>query len=178
VNPPEETTNLQDEKDRERFTELTDRAVYFGFAGAAVAVLVAGAVLAHAADAISAQTGLASTFVGATVLAFVTSMPELSTTIQAARLGAHGMAISSIFGSSAMNIALLFPADVVYREAPILAASGTENAFTAALGILLTCVYLGGLLHRENRAVWRFGWDSGAVAGLYVLGMWMLFRLD
>ncbi|HEV2295876.1 MAG TPA: hypothetical protein VGR35_18665 [Tepidisphaeraceae bacterium] len=41
------------------------------------------------------------------MVAIGTSLPEISTTAKALRLGAYGMAISNIFGSNAFCVALL-----------------------------------------------------------------------
>ncbi|MEP4337984.1 MAG: sodium:calcium antiporter, partial [Roseobacter sp.] len=73
---------------------------------AAVVILVCGVLLVHSAEAIALQTGLGSSFIGATILAASTSLPELSTTIAAARLGAYTMAISNIFGSNLIMLVL------------------------------------------------------------------------
>lgn len=44
-----------------------------------------------------------------------------------------------------------------------------------ALGILLMCVYLVGLIMRPRWQVWRLGLDSLAVLILYVAGIAGLF---
>jgi cation:H+ antiporter len=142
-----------------------------------VLVLVAGWAVAEACDALAEQTGLGATFVGATLLAVTTSLPEVSTTIQAARLGQFRMAVSNIFGSNAMCVGMLFLADAGYRKGPVLRETSASTTFMAALGIVLTCVYLWGLLEREDKSVWRLGWDSAAVAVLYVCGMWVVYQL-
>jgi cation:H+ antiporter len=43
--------------------------------------------------------------------------------------------------------------------------------YLTALGILLTVIYLWGLLFRPRRQVGRLGPDSLAVLALYVLGI-------
>jgi cation:H+ antiporter len=176
VNPPEKPA--QRVGDRDHYRALTNRRIYLSFGGASLLILISGWAVTKASEAVAEQTGLSATFVGATLLAITTSLPELSTTIQAARLGAYGMAISNIFGSNAMDTALLFVADLGYREGPILREAGASATFAAALGIVLTCVYLWGLLEREDRSVGRFGWDSAAVLTLYLVGMSVLYTLD
>ena len=87
----------------------------YGFSFVAVlAILAAGLLLVQLAEVIALQSGLGSSFVGVTLLAASTSLPELSTTIAAVRIGAYTMAISNIFGSNLIMVALLFPADAFY----------------------------------------------------------------
>ena len=67
-------------------------------------------------SALSEQTGLGASFIGATLLASSTSLPELSTTITAVRIGSYDMAVANIFGSNLIMVALILPADVAYRR--------------------------------------------------------------
>ena len=175
VNPPE-MPEISAEK-RMRYDSKSDRAIYLSFGFSSAVILASGWAVTEASDAIAEQTGLGSTFVGATLLAITTSLPELSTTIEAARLGAYRMAVSNIFGSNSMCLAMLFLADIGYRQGVILREAESSVVFAAGLGIVLTCVYLWGLLERENRSVGRFGWDSAAVLGLYAGGLAVLYNL-
>lgn len=144
---------------------------------ASLVILLAGSLLVGTADALAAQTDLGSSFLGATLLASTTSLPELSTTLGAVRIRAYGMAFGNIFGSNAIMVALLFVTDVVYREGSILATVDRSAAFAAAMGIVVTAIYLVGLILRRHRSVLRIGVDSlfvlaataVTVAGLYAL---------
>jgi len=175
VDPPD-APETPPERQR-RYAGMSDRAVYVSFAAASAVILAAGWAVTEASEAIAEQTGLGATFVGATLLAMTTSLPELSTTIEAARLGAYRMAISNIFGSNAICIAMLFLADIGYRDGVILSETGASTTFAAGLSIVLTCVYLWGLLERENRSVGPLGWDSAAVLVLYIGGLGVLYNL-
>ena len=160
---------------RERFEGTSTARVAASFGAAAVAILAAGWTVARVADALAEQTGLGATLVGFVLVATTTSLPEVSTTVSAARLGAYGMAIGNIFGSNAFDTTLLAVADVVHRDGPVLAAAEPWIAFAAALGILVTCAYLWGLVERSNRTVLRLGVDSATVLALYVSGVVVLY---
>jgi cation:H+ antiporter len=147
------------------------------FAGASAVVLAAGVVLAQAADALAAQSGLGASFVGVTLLATATSLPELSTTIAAVRLGAYSLAVSNIFGSNMLMVALVFLADLVYRPGPVLAAVDRSAVFAVAMGIVVTAVYLIGLIERRDRTILRMGLDSAVVLALYVGSLGVLYLL-
>jgi cation:H+ antiporter len=147
------------------------------FAGASAVVLLAGWLLAETGDAIAEQTGLGATFVGVTLLALATSLPEISTTTAAARNGNYESAFGNIFGSNAFNIALLVLVAALAGGTATLAAMSASTRFAAALAILLTTIYLWGLLEREDRTVLRMGWDSAAVTVLAVAGFAVMYWL-
>ncbi len=77
---------------------------------------------------ITMQSGLGSSFIGATLLATSTSLPELSTAVAAVRLEVPSMAISDIFGSNLIMVLLLFPSDILYREGLLLNAANTPES--------------------------------------------------
>lgn len=144
---------------------------------AALAILTAGFALAKAGDALAAQTGLGASFVGVAFVAIATSLPEVSTTLAAARLGRYDMAFSNIFGTNLLDTSLLFLADVAYAGPPVLNEVGDFSLLGATLGILVTAVYLAGLVERQDRMVWRFGLDSLAVLALYAAGLFALYMI-
>lgn len=144
---------------------------------AAALILVAGYVVARTGDALADQTGLGDDFVGAVLVAIATSLPEVSTTLGAVRLGAYGMAVSNLFGANILDLGILFVADAVYAGGPVLDQVGDFALATVLLAILLTGVYIVGMLVRTHRAILRLGMDSMLVAALYFAGLYVLYRL-
>ena len=147
------------------------------FAVSSLVIFVAGVLLAQVGDALAVQTGLGASFVGATLLAFASALPEMSTTIAAARMGAYSMAISNIFGTNALLVALVFLADVFYRQGPILEAVDQSSAFVAAVGLVTTAIYLIGMIERRNRTFLGMGLDSLAVLVIYPFTLLMLYLM-
>lgn len=147
------------------------------FAVAAGLVFVGGWTSARVADALAVQTGLGSGFVGVTLLAFATGLPELSTTIAAVRRRNYGLAIANIFGTNAFNVSLLFVAELTFRGGAVLQYAHRSATFAAALGILMVCVYLWGMLEREDRTVLGIGLDSAIVLALYAGGLVVIYLI-
>ena len=145
--------------------------------GFSIVILACGMGLVWTADAIAGQSGLGASFVGSTVLAASTSLPEVSTTFAAARLGAYTMAISNIFGSNLIMLALLLPADALYRGGPLLAEAGRAEMLTLVTGILVTAVYVAGMLVRRKPQVLRMGMDSACVMAIYLASLVMLYAI-
>ncbi|AHD03722.1 sodium:calcium antiporter [Leisingera methylohalidivorans] len=141
-------------------------------------IVAGGVALAISADLLAERTQLGASFVGVTLLAAATSLPELSTTLAAARIGAYTMAISNIFGSNLIMLALLLPADIAYRGGPILNHATTGAQLSIAAGILVTAIYVAGLLIRRTPRIFGAGLDSwlvlavyfGSIAALYHIG--------
>ena len=144
---------------------------------AGVVVLLAGVLLARTGEAVAERTALGSSFVGAVLVAISTSLPEISTVIAAIRLGQYGMAFSDVFGTNLFDIALIFVVDAFYPGQAVLLAVGNFSLFAALLGAAATLIYMIGLIERRDGALPRIGYDSLAVATLYLCGLVVMYRL-
>lgn len=147
------------------------------FGACSAAILAAGWAVMLSAQAVAAQTGIAESFIGATLVAIATSLPEVSTTLAAVRSGDNEMAFANIFGSNLWCVSLLFLGDIFFRSGPLLAVASREGTFMASLGIVVTSVYLWGLLERKNRTIGRIGVDSAVVLVLYAVGLVVLYSM-
>ena len=124
-------------------------AIVFG--AAAVVLCFAGPKLAHVAGELAEETGLGGTFVGTTLVAVTTSLPELVASLTAIRMGAIDLAIGNAFGSNAFNIVLFVPLDFLHEGSIFLSMSGA-HAVTAFTVVLATAIaVLGQLYHGERR---------------------------
>ena len=148
-----------------------------GFAGATVGILIAAPLLADSALGIAVETGISSTFVGTSLVAIVTSLPEMVTTFAAVRLGAFDLAVGNLFGSNAFNMAILFVADLAYRNGPLLAAVDSTHAVTAFVSILLMTVGIMGIMYRAEKRFLFIEPDSALMIAGYLLGMALIFSL-
>jgi cation:H+ antiporter len=138
---------------------------------------MAGFVLARTGDAIAQQSGLGTSFIGVTLIGFATSLPEISTLLAAVRLRRYMMAFGDIFGTNILNIALIFLIDLAYPGPPVINEIGAFSQVAAALGILLTLLYVSGLIERRDETAGRLGIDSWAVLIVYFTGIMMLYTL-
>ena len=91
-----------------------------GFSIAAIALIFITPVMVKNANLIAESTGLGTTFIGTTLVALVTSLPELVTTIAAIKIGAADMAIGNLFGSNMFNMFALGLTDVFYTQGRFL----------------------------------------------------------
>jgi cation:H+ antiporter len=144
---------------------------------AAVTVLAAGYVLTQSGHALAEQSGLGNNFFGAVALAIATSLPETSTVVAAVRLGRYEMALADIFGTNLFNVSIIFVADLLYDGPPVLAEVGAFAAFGAMLTIVLTALFLAGMIERRDRTLLRMGWDSFGAIAVYLAGLVVLYKL-
>jgi cation:H+ antiporter len=101
-------------------------------------LLGGGEVLVRGGVGLAARLGWSPAVIGAVVLGFGTSTPELMTSVQAAWQGSPGIAVGNIVGSNIANILLVLGAAAAL--APVAAQRGrTEWALlgATALGVVL-----------------------------------------
>jgi len=171
----EESGEVENEPVPSDAPERSALVLYGLFAANCLGVLVGGWAVSASADALSQQTGIGSGFIGATLVAVTTSLPEISTTAGAVRLGAYTMAISNIFGTNCLEVALLLPSDLAYRAGPVVNAVDSSAVLMASVGIVMTTLYLWGLLERRDQSVLRMGIDSWGVLLTYLAGVGVLY---
>ena len=152
----------QGEKAHEQLPRMTMPGAIVGFAVCAGAILLAGPFLAHAADELATKSRLGGTFVGTTLVAFSTSLPELVSSFAALRMGAHDLAIGNVFGSNAFNMILLAPLDLVHPGA-LLASVSASHAITCIASVLATQVAVMGQLYQSEKRTRLIEPDAGLV---------------
>ncbi|HEX5659260.1 MAG TPA: hypothetical protein VFX59_18830, partial [Polyangiales bacterium] len=152
------------------------RGLWLRFAAGSAAVCAGGYAIVLSTEQVARSTGASQSFLGFTLVAIVTSLPELSTTLSASRRG-HGVtAVSNVFGSNSFDVALLILVALI-SEGALFADALVPTVFSAGLGIVLTTIYLIGMLERRDRTLWRMGWDSVAVIVLGSLGVLAMYAL-
>jgi len=156
---------------KKKFKDVSTKNLVMRFIVMAVGVLISGYFVTTSAEHIVELTGISSGLIGATLLALATSLPEISTTWSAARLGAYSMAIGNILGTNTLEVALLFPADILYRKGPLITEAGNSAIFLAGIGAILTCIYVWGMLERRDKTFLRMGIDSFLIMLIYFGGM-------
>jgi cation:H+ antiporter len=139
------------------------------FVAACIVTLGAGIALEVTGNDLADRAGINGVVFGATFLALATALPEISSGIEAVRIGDHQLAVGDIFGGNAFQVCLFLVADLV-AGAPVLAQAGKLNSWLAALGIGLTAVYAMGVIVRAERPT-RIGPDSILAIVLYAVGI-------
>jgi len=151
------------------------RKALAGFGLATGVLIVVAPWLVRSAGQIADSTGLSAGFVGATLLAITTSLPELVATIAAVRVGAYDLAVGNLFGSNIFNMFALGLTDLFFVQGRFLGNIDPAFAVVGLLGLLLTSLGLIGNLARVERRLWFVEVDALFILVGYFLAMWFLY---
>lgn len=77
------------------------------FCGSIVAVIISSGFVVEYAVSLASEMGLAQSFIGSTIIAIGTSLPEISTGLHAIRKRKYGMALGNAVGSNMANLTLV-----------------------------------------------------------------------
>lgn len=101
------------------------------------AIVVGSDVAVDAACALARIFGMSERFIGLTIVALGTSLPELFTSVTAARKGSVDIAIGNIVGSNIFNILFVVGLSALVTPVPFAAAFRFDGAVAAAAAVLL-----------------------------------------
>lgn len=138
----------------------------FGIATAVI--LVSAPLVAYSGREIAVVSGLGETFVGIALIAIATSLPELVTSLAAVRIGAYDLAVGNLFGSNALNMALLVFVDAAYTRGPVLATVDPAQVVGSVGAILLMALALAAIIQGSETRIGRLEPDAVLVLLVYV----------
>lgn len=130
-------------------------------------LLGGGEILVRGGVDLAARLGWSPALIGAVVLGFGTSTPELMTSLQAAWQGSPGIAVGNVVGSNIANILLVLGAAAILS--PVLAQPGRTEWVLLGVTALAVILLLGDRLGRIEGMI--------LLAGL-VGYIWMALRND
>jgi cation:H+ antiporter len=159
-----------------RFEHASTRTTVIAFIASAVVTLIAGVALERSGNQLADGWGINGVVFGATVLAAVTALPEVSTGIRAVRLGKVGLAMGDIFGGNQVQMTLFLMADILAGK-PVLQTVNTSSTWLGGIGVIVTTIYAVGLIVRPPKKLLRLGPDSWLVLVFYAFGIAGLVRI-
>lgn len=162
-----------DESELDNIPSLTKSIL--GFSIATIALIFIMPVLVDSSSEIAEITGLGAGFVGTTLVSFVTSLPEVVTTIAAVRLGAYDMAVGNLFGSNMFNIFSLGIADFFMLDGQFLQVISPEFVLVGLIGLIMTILALVGNVAKLERKFWLIEIDAFLLILIYLIGLWMIY---
>jgi cation:H+ antiporter len=168
-----ESASAKVDKPPNLFERMSTAMVVVGFVVASLVTLVAGVFLEQTGNELADDMGMNGVVFGATILAAVTALPEVSSGLQAVRLGSVELAMSDIYGGNAVQLNFFLLADVL-AGAPVLATASNESLWLGGLGAVVTGIFAYGLLVRLDRKQFGLGRDSLVVLVIYIIGVLLL----
>jgi cation:H+ antiporter len=150
-------------------------AAAIGFAGATAVLVIVTSWLVRSSIGIAEITGLSTGFIGAALVALVTSLPEVVTSISAMRIGAYDLAVGNLFGSNIFNIFGLGSTDLFFFEGRFLAVVNPALTLAGLAGLLLTSLGLVSTVAQVERRLFFLEIDAVLILLGYVGAMWLLY---
>ncbi len=158
------------------YADKSLRHIYLYFSIAAVFIIGAGIWLAFIGDEIADTYGWGQSFVGSLFLAFTTTLPEITVSFAAMRIGAKDLAVANLIGSNLFNLTIISIDDLLYVKGPVLAAVSETHLVTACAVVLMTIVIIIGL-GRRYRRFYRLSWWNVMLILLFFIGAYYSFQL-
>lgn len=152
------------------FQRASKTRVFGILAVASLATLVAGVGLQYTGNTLAADWGIGSGLFAATFIAFAGALPNISTGFASIDIGDYKLAMSDIFGGNAFMPALFIVCDLVAGQSVLRHATPSDVWF-AAIGVMVTSIYIISLIVRPKRIFLRMGLDSILVLILYITGV-------
>ncbi len=146
--------------------------VYFGISSAFI--IGAGIWLATIGDEIAEVTGWGQSFVGSLFLAFTTTLPEITVSFTAMRIGAVDMAVANLVGSNLFNLTIIPVIDLIYTKGPILAKVSEGHLYTAGAVVLMSLIFIAGMRFRTGRIL-RLSWFNISLIILFLASAYLSF---
>jgi cation:H+ antiporter len=113
----------------------------------ALLVFWVGSLLSKYGDVIAEKTGWGRAWIGAILIAGVTSLPELASGVTAvAWLNAPNLAAGAVLGSCLFNLALVAMIDLAYQPGRVLAKAQEVHILSGGLGVLMLGIVAMGVL--------------------------------
>lgn len=101
------------------------------------AIIAGGQLVVNSATNIALNLGLTETFVGLTIVAIGTSLPELVTSIVATRKGERGLALGNAVGSNIFNILFILGASSALHPIVVEAVSLIDACILIGVALML-----------------------------------------
>lgn len=114
--------------------------------GGAAAIIGGGQMVVNSATDLAYRFGMSETLVGLTIVAVGTSLPELVTSVVAAKKGESEIALGNVLGSNILNIGFILGSSGVIHSIGVK----MENVYDMLFLILMSAVFLIPLWIRET----------------------------
>ncbi|HEX9813060.1 MAG TPA: sodium:calcium antiporter [Burkholderiales bacterium] len=160
----------------ERYPHVSLRQAYLRYAVAALIVVGAGVWLPYIGEQLAVAMQWRQSFVGSLFIALATTLPEITVTIAALRLGAVDLAVSNLLGSNLFNLLILAIDDVAYVKGALLSHVSAVHAVSAFSMVMMNGVVVVGLLYQPRGRVFRtVGWASLVLLSIYLINASFLY---
>lgn len=161
-----------------KYGEIPLKTAVIRYLFAAAAIALAGIWLAYIGDDLARILDLKQNFIGSLLLGFATTLPEITVSIAALRLGAKDLAVANMLGSNMFNVSIISINDILYRKAPIFNVLSQNHLLTVFIVIFMTVIVGAAMILKPAKKT-RLGMSNYAAALImvFLLGMYLNYLL-
>ena len=116
-------------------------------------IIIGGQLAVNGATGIARMFGLSETLIGLTIVAIGTSLPELVTSLVAARKGQNEIAMGNVIGSNIFNLLLILGVSATITPIPVQATSIIDALVLIGISIVFYLPARRGKLGRAPGAI-------------------------
>lgn len=160
-----------------KYEKITLKKAVVSYSLNAVTVIIAASFLPGIGEGIATNTRLGQTFVGTFFIALATTLPEMTVSVSAVRMGSIDLAIGNLFGSNIFNMLILAIDDVFFMEGPILSYADPDHIISGISAMVTTAIAMIGLVYRAEKKTLFLAWDSISILLLYIVNLMLLYSL-
>lgn len=126
---------LAAEEKEEEYKMLSPMKSAVFIIGGIIAIVYGGDLVVNSATEIAVQFGFSQTFIGLTIVAMGTSLPELVTSVIASKKGENDLALGNVVGSNIFNILLILGASAAISPISVTSAAISDMVILIAMSI-------------------------------------------
>ncbi len=149
------------DEDANDYNEMSVLECILSIVGGMVAIIIGGDIVVDSATAIATAFGLSQTLIGLTIVAMGTSLPELVTSVVAAKKGEVGMALGNAIGSNIFNILMVLGLSAAISPVAFI----SENMIDIVILIVFSLI------------VWAVAWKKEGLERKEGIGMVVMYAI-
>jgi cation:H+ antiporter len=155
-------------------SKLTPTIALIWMISISLIILIFGVLLEETSNTIATHFKIDGIIFGATILALVTSLPEISGGLAFVKDKTYQPIISDIFGGNAF-LPVLFLFATLISNKPILPKAHNVDIYLTSIAIIITAIYIIGMIIKLPNRKFGLGVDSWSVLVIYLLSIIGMF---
>lgn len=145
--------NRQETDDEDEYKVLSPLKSAFYIGCGLAGIVLGGNLVVDSASVIAQRFGLSQTFIGLTIVALGTSLPELVTSVVAAGKGENDLAVGNVVGSNIFNILLILGASATITPIVMDVTAVYDTVILIGASLLVYVAALSKRAIRRNEGV-------------------------
>ena len=165
----QESTEVKEEL-RDAATEMTTKRSMVNLTAGLIGLVIGAQMMVYSAVEFATLAGVSELLIGLTIVALGTSLPELATSVVAARRGDADIVVGNVIGSNIFNLLLILAIVAVIAPVPVQASSLRIDlpVMIAFVALLVPIMLRGMVISRWEGAILLGGYSAFLAWQIYL----------